>query len=119
VLTTFHSTNATLGALVTTVYLIGYAFGPLAIAPLSELHGRQPLYNACNFLFLAFNVACARATSLSALIAFRFLAGLGASCPVTLGAGTIADLVPVEHRGRAMVGWIMGPVVGPTIGPLG
>lgn len=115
---TFHSTNETLGAFVTTVYLIGYAFGPLVIAPLSELYGRQIIYNVCNFIFLIFNIACALSNSLGALIAFRFLGGIGASCPVTLGAGTIADLMPVEQRGRAMVGWIMGPVVGPTVGPL-
>ena len=115
----FESTNHTLGAFVTSVYLIGYAFGPLVIAPLSELHGRLIVYNVCNVLFLIWTIACAVANNLGALIVFRFFAGIASSCPVTLGAGTIADMVVPEKRGLAMALWIMGPMVGPTFGPLG
>lgn len=116
---TFHSTNETLGAFVTSVYLIGYTFGPLLIAPLSELYGRAILYNVCNFVFLIFSIACALANNLGALIVFRLLAGIAASCPFTLGAGSIADMIPLEKRGLAMTAWIMGPLIGPTFGPLG
>ncbi|KAF2230587.1 MFS general substrate transporter [Viridothelium virens] len=118
IMATFHSTDETLGAFVTSVYLLGYAFGPLVIAPLSEIFGRAILYNVCNFIFLIFSIACALSNNLSALIVFRLLAGIGASCPMTLGAGTIADMIPLEKRGLAMAGYIMGPLVGPTIGPL-
>lgn len=118
-MSTFHSTNEALGAFITSVYLLGYAFGPLAIAPISELYGRAVVYNICNFIFLIFNIACALSNNLSALILFRLFAGIAASCPITLGAGTIADMIPLEKRGLAMAGWIMGPLVGPTLGPLG
>ncbi|KAF2802402.1 MFS general substrate transporter [Mytilinidion resinicola] len=118
VMKTFHSTNETLGAFVTTVYLLGYVFGPLVIAPLSELYGRAILYNICNFIFLIFNIACALANNLGALIVFRLLAGIAASCAITLGPGTVADMTPVEKRGLAMVGLYMGPLVGPTFAPL-
>lgn len=103
----------------TTVYLIGYCFGPLLIAPLSELYGRAILYNVCNIIFLIFSIACALANNLGALIVFRLLAGIAGSCPVTIGAGSIADMIPLEKRGLAMVLWIMGPLLGPTFGPLG
>lgn len=119
VMTTFHSTNETLGAFVTSVYLLGYVFGPLLLAPLSELYGRSIVYNVCNFIFLIFNIACALANNLSALIVFRFFTGIAASCPITLGAGTIADMIPLERRGLAMASWIAGPIIGPTVGPLG
>jgi multidrug resistance protein len=118
VMADFHSTNETLGAFVTSVYILGYAFGPLVIAPLSELYGRSIVYNTCNTIFLIFSIACAVANNLSSLIVFRLLAGIGASCPITLGAGTIADMIPLEKRGLAMALWIMGPLVGPTFGPL-
>ncbi|KAF2494681.1 MFS general substrate transporter, partial [Lophium mytilinum] len=118
VMKTFHSTNETLGAFVTTVYLIGYVFGPLVIAPLSELYGRAILYNICNFIFLIFNIACALAPNLGALIVFRLLAGIAASCPITLGPGTVADIVSVEKRGLAMTGVYIGPLIGPTFAPL-
>lgn len=116
---TFNCTNETLGAFVTSVYLLGYTFGPLVLAPLSELYGRAIIYSCCNFVFLVFNIACAVSNNIGSLIVFRFFAGIAASCPVTLGAGTIADMIPVERRGLAMVVWIMGPLIGPTVGPLG
>lgn len=115
---TFHSTNGTLEAFITSVYILGYAFGPLVIAPLSELYGRVIVYNICNFIFFVFTIACAEAPNLSGLIVFRLLAGIAASCPITLGSGTIADMMPTEKRGKAMVSWIMGPLIGPTVGPL-
>jgi MFS family permease len=118
VMATFHSTNETLGAFVTSVYLLSYCFGPLVIAPLSELHGRAIVYNVCNSIFLIFSIACALANNLSALLVFRLFAGIAASCPITLGAGTIADMIPLERRGLAMASWIVGPLVGPTFGPL-
>ncbi|KAK1839423.1 cycloheximide resistance protein, partial [Colletotrichum chrysophilum] len=102
----FNTTNATLGALMTTIYLLGYAFGPLLIAPLSELHGRAPVFRACAALFALFNAACALAPSFGSLIAFRLLAGVAGSCAGTLGASAIADMVPRERRGRVMSAYI-------------
>ncbi|KXJ96338.1 major facilitator superfamily domain-containing protein, partial [Microdochium bolleyi] len=112
------SNPKTEGALITTIYILAYVFGPLFLAPLSELYGRLPLYHICNTLYFVFNVACAVSTSMSSLIAFRFLAGLASACPLTIGAGSIADIVPIERRGLAMMFWVMGPLVGPTLGPL-
>jgi multidrug resistance protein len=114
----FHSADETLMALVTTIYLLGYTFGPIAIAPLSEMYGRAPLYKICIALFLVFNVACAVANSLESLIVFRLLAGIAGSCPVTLGTGSIADMIPREKRGGAMAAYVVGAVLGPSIGPI-
>ena len=118
IMATFHSTNETIETLVTSVYLLGYAFGPLVLAPLSELYGRAIVYNVTNFGFLIWTIACGLATNLTALIVFRFLSGLAGSAGLTIGAGTIADMIPLEKRGLAMMGWILGPVFGPTVGPL-
>jgi MFS family permease len=115
---TFSSTNETLGAFVTSVYLLGYVAGPLVIAPMSEIYGRAIVYNVCNFVFLIFQVACALAHSLGSLIAFRFLAGIAASCPITLGMGTVADLVVSEKRGAVTGLVFLGPLLGPTVAPL-
>jgi MFS family permease len=116
---TFDSTSGTLEAFITSIYLIGYVGGPLFLAPLSELWGHLPLYNACNLVFFIFCIACAVANNLSALLVFRLLAGIAASCPITIGSATIADTIPMERRGLAMVFWIAGPLIGPTVGPLG
>ncbi|PGH11416.1 hypothetical protein AJ79_04917 [Helicocarpus griseus UAMH5409] len=114
----FKSSNPELASFVVSVYLIGYAFGPLLIAPLSELYGRMYLYHACNVLFVIFNVACALAPNLGALIVFRFLAGSAGSCPLTIGAGSLADMIRQEKRGAAMGAWAIGPLIGPVVGPV-
>ncbi|EOD48443.1 mfs multidrug transporter [Neofusicoccum parvum] len=114
----FNSTDELLSGFVVSVYVLGFAVGPLIIAPLSEMYGRMPLYHTCNVFFIIFNVACALSTNLGMLIAFRFLAGCVGASPLTLGGGTIADLIPREQRGTAMAIWVAGPCIGPVVGPL-
>jgi multidrug resistance protein len=114
----FGTTDETLGAFMTTIYLLGYASGPLIIAPLSELYGRAIMLRCCTLLFVIFNVACAVANSFGSLVVYRLLAGIAGSCPGTLGASSIADMIVREKRGAAMSAYVMGPVLGPTIGPI-
>ena len=103
---------------VVSVYILGFAMGPLVIAPLSEMFGRVLIYNVCNALFTIFTIACALATNMNMLIGFRFLAGAVGVAPLTNGAGTIADMMAPEKRGGAMAIWAMGPLLGPVIGPV-
>ena len=51
------------------------------------------------------------------LIIFRFLEGAVSSAPLTIGGGTISDVIPVEKRGLALSLFMLGPVLGPSIGP--
>ncbi|KAE9366893.1 MFS general substrate transporter [Stipitochalara longipes BDJ] len=114
----FKSSNVELASFVVSVYVLGFAVGPLFFAPLSEIYGRLPVYHSCNALFFACNIACALAPNLNFLVGFRFLAGVFGSAPLTNGGGTIADLVTQEKRGKAMSGFVMGPIIGPIIGPV-
>ncbi|CAK7224549.1 hypothetical protein SCUCBS95973_005554 [Sporothrix curviconia] len=114
----FQSDNGKLGALVTTIFLLGYSFGPMAIAPLSELYGRAIVYKVCIVWYVVFHIACAVAPGLGALIVFRFLAGVGGSCPVTLGTGSIADVVVPEKRAGALGTYLVASMIGPSIGPV-
>lgn len=114
----FQSENLQLAAFVVSVYVLGFAAGPLLIAPLSEIYGRLPVYHVCNLGFLAFLVGCALAPSLNALIVFRFFSGVFGSCPLTNGGGTIADMIVQEKRAGAMAAFSIGPLLGPIIGPV-
>lgn len=117
-MTEFESTNEELASFVVSVYILGYALGPLFIAPLSELYGRLPLYHASNLGFVVFTIACALSSNLNMLIGFRFVEGLFGSCPLTIGGGTIADMIIQEKRGGVMAIWALGPLMGPVIGPV-
>ncbi|QDS77377.1 hypothetical protein FKW77_005756 [Venturia effusa] len=114
----FGSDSQILEGFVVSVYVLGFAFGPLIIAPLSEMFGRLPLYHASACFFVIFNIACAVSSSLNQLIVFRFFAGSFGAAPLALGGGTIADVASKEQRATAMAIWVLGPTVGPVIGPI-
>lgn len=114
----FNSNNENIATFVVSVYVLGFAFGPLFAAPLSEIYGRAPVFNIANVLFVLATVGTALSQNMPMLIVFRFLMGFTGSTPITNGSGTISDMFPVEERGKAMAVWAMGPLLGPCIGPL-
>ncbi|PWN49960.1 MFS general substrate transporter [Violaceomyces palustris] len=99
-------------------FVLAYAFGPLFLAPLSEMFGRRYVLQASNLFYLVFNVACGASNSSTQLTVFRFLAGLGGSAPLAIGGGTIADLFPPDARGKAMGLYSLAPLIGPCAGPI-
>ena len=118
VMAEFNSTDQQLASFVVSIYVLGYALGPIVLAPMSELYGRLPLYHSSNLGFLIFTIACALSSNLNMLIGFRFIEGLFGSCPLTIGGGTIADMIVQEKRGGVMAVWALGPLMGPVIGPV-
>ncbi|KAK9424332.1 putative Major facilitator superfamily domain-containing protein [Seiridium unicorne] len=114
----FGNTNSILAAMPVSIFLLGFAVGPLLLAPLSEIHGRAMVIVFSSAWFCAWQIGCGLSPTLNSLIAFRFLAGIGGSAPLTLGGGIIADLFPVEERGFAISIWTVGPTIGPSIAPL-
>lgn len=99
------------------IYLLGYAFGPLFLAPLSEIYGRLPIYRICMVTFLLTNIACALSVNMPMLIIFRLLTGLAGACPLTIGPASVADCFSQQERGRAMAIWNMPVLLGPSLGP--
>ena len=114
----FGSDSPELAAFVVSVYVLGFAAGPLLLAPLSELYGRNIVYHSCNVFFVGFLVGCALSPTLNALIVFRFFSGVFGSCALSNGGGTIADMIVQEKRGAAMAAFSIGPLLGPIIGPV-
>lgn len=78
-------TTTVLRPMVLSIFLLGYAIGPMFISPLSEIRGRTLVLQAFNFVFLVFNSACGVARTIEQLLAFRFFAGLFGSCTVGVG----------------------------------
>lgn len=102
ILQDFNTNNETIGSFIVSIYILGYALGPLVLSPLSELYGRLILYHVNNTLFTLWNLGAALSPNVGAVLAFRLLAGLAGSCPVTIGNGSIADCVAKEQRGKVM-----------------
>lgn len=114
----FHESSSIVATFMLSIYILGFAFGPIIVAPMSEIYGRSLLYHIGNVAFVIFSVGAALSNSIGMLMAFRFLMGLVGSVPITIGSGSIADVMPVEMRGRAMAAWALGPLLGPCIGPV-
>ncbi|KAI8219272.1 Pyrrolocin cluster transcription factor [Colletotrichum sp. SAR 10_86] len=108
-----HITSQTIGTLSVTIYLLGFALGPLIISSASEMHGRLIVYHICNVLFIAFIVGAALSKTVPQFLIFRVLSGIAGSAPMTIGGGTIADVIPSEHRGPAGALFALGPLMGP------
>lgn len=108
----------TKGSLPVSIFLLGYAVGPLFLSPLSEIYGRNVVMLSSSAWFCVWLIGCALAPSLDTLIFFRFMSGLGGSACQTIGGAIIADVFQVSERGGAMTIWMLGPMVGPSTAPV-
>ncbi|KAI1176154.1 major facilitator superfamily domain-containing protein [Nemania sp. FL0916] len=100
------------------IFVLGFAFGPLLACPLSEVHGRKITLLLWNVLYLAFNTACGAVYSSAALLVLRFLAGFFCSASQGIGGGFVSDLFTAKERGRAIAVYSIMPLIGPVIGPV-
>lgn len=100
------------------LFVVGFAVGPLLWAPLSELYGRQYLFFGTYMMLTIFNAGAAGANSAATLIVMRFLAGTFGSSPLTNAGGVIADMMPASQRGVAMSIFAAAPFMGPVLGPI-
>jgi len=100
------------------LFVLGFAIGPLLWAPLSEIFGRQALFIGTYAGFTAFSAGAAGSQNIQTLIILRFFAGAVGSSPLTNAGGVIADMFPARQRGLAMSLFAAAPFMGPVLGPI-
>jgi DHA1 family multidrug resistance protein-like MFS transporter len=104
----------------TSLYLLGYAFGPIIFAPISELYGRRIPIIGSAFAFGVFNIGVAIAKDIQTVMVCRFFVGLAGSCPLTIVAAIFTDLYSNHFRGAAVATFgatvICGPLLAPSLG---
>lgn len=102
---------------VLTSYLVSSAiFMPLT-GYFSDILGRKNYMLISIFGFVVTSGLCGAATSISAMVLFRFLQGVFGAALVPLSQAILADVYPPEERGKAMAIWGIGVMVGPILGP--
>ena len=108
------------GTLTTSLYVLGYAFGPLVWGPFSELQGRKLPICIGMFGFFCFTFGCAAGKDIQTVMICRFWTGFFGSCPLAVVAAVFADMFDNTQRGIAIVVFascvFMGPMLGPFIG---
>lgn len=98
------------------LFVLGFALGPLVWAPLSELYGRKSIYVISFAAYTVFSVAAACSSSVSSLLVFRFIASAFSSSSMTNTGGIIADMFSKSERGMATALFITAPFLGPALG---
>ncbi|MCA1632178.1 MAG: MFS transporter [Acidobacteria bacterium] len=87
---------------------------------LSDLYGRRLFYQLGIAVFLLGSVLSGLSTSMTQLIAFRAVQGLGAGALIPLGMTIIGDVYTIEERTRMQAYfsgvWGLASVIGPVVG---
>ncbi|MGN6325030.1 MDR family MFS transporter [Pseudolysinimonas sp.] len=104
------------------VYLLAQAVLVPVYAKLADMIGRKPIMIIGIVLFLVGSILCGVAWSMTALIVFRAIQGLGAGAVQPMSMTIIGDIYSVEERARVQgyvaSMWGMASVVGPALGGL-
>ena len=74
------------------LFVLGFAIGPLLWGPISELYGRQVTFALTYGALTVFNAGAAGSKNIETLLVLRFLAGSFGSSPLTNAGGVIADM---------------------------
>lgn len=105
-------------SLVVTAYFLGMAVGQLPIGPLSDRFGRRPVLLASFALYIAGAVGATLATDYDAVLASRFVWGIGASGPAVISYAIARDLYEGDQMARVLSLVMAVFLIGPTISPL-
>ena len=105
---------------VLTSYIVSSAIALPISGWLADKVGRKRLLLISVVVFTAASVLCATATSLTEMVFFRALQGVGGAFIVPLAQATLFDINPREKHGQAMAlfggGVMIGPILGPVLG---
>lgn len=114
-----HVAPAT-AALTMSLFMAGFAVGPLVMAPISDRFGRRQFLLIGCAAFALFGALGAFASSLGALLVWRFIMGAGAGTVQVLVVATIRDYFSgrearIRQSYVSLVGGV-APIIAPTVG---
>ena len=112
-----YGVSIEVGLLGLSFYVLGFAFGPVLWAPLSELKGRKLPIVLAMFGFTVFQAGVATAKDLQTVLLCRFFGGLFGACPLAVVAAVFSDMFNNRTRGLAITVFSMMVFTGPLLAP--
>lgn len=100
------------------LFVLGFAIGPMTWAPLSELYGRQALWAITFGLMTIFGGASLASTNIQTLLVLRFFTGAIGASSIANSAGVVSDMFTANQRGLGVTIYCSAPFLGPTLGPI-
>ena len=101
-------------------YLAGFAVFHLVCGPLADRYGRKPVLLWGSVIFVLACIGCSLSTSISELLWFRLLQGIGACVGPTIARTIVRDVFGPKRAARAfsIMAMLMAlaPAVAPTLG---
>lgn len=110
--------TSTILALGMTVFMIGLAFGPLVLAPMSELYGRRPVYILALGLAFILVLPISFANNYGTILAVRFIVAFMGSVTLANAPGTLGDIFSEDYRALAFSCYFLAPMNGTVLGPI-
>lgn len=116
-----HGISREVGTLGVSLYVLGFATGPMIWASFSELKGRYLPFTISMFGFSVFCFATARSTNdLASIFICRFFSGLFGAGPLTLAGAVFADMYTPRERNTMMMLFCLTVFIGPMLSqPIG
>lgn len=101
-----------------TLYVVGFALGPLVFGPLSELYGRRNPLMIGMFGFIIFQIPIGVANNLQTIFICRFFGGAFGSAALAIVPGMAVDLFDPVERAVATMAYAAAVFAGPAVGPI-
>ena len=102
---------------VLTSYLVSNAIVLPISGWLAVRFGRKRFFLACLTVFTLSSLLCGFATSLTLLLVFRIMQGVGGGGLQPMAQAILADTFPPEQRGLAFALFAITAILAPTLGP--
>lgn len=105
--------------MINSLYMLGFALGPLIFGPLSEHIGRRLVLIGTYLGYMVFTLCCAVSPNFTALLIFRLLCGITAAAPNAVVGPLFADIIDKPGpRGRATAYYMCATSMVPPFGPI-
>lgn len=105
------TSSDSLASFTVSIYSIGYCFGPLLIAPASELYGRVPVLYPSFIVYIVALAVCGSSTNIATFTVFRAVMGFAGITFIICESAIVADVIPQRRRGLALSLLTSGPTL--------